>query len=159
MSSSVGDFVPTTSEEECAAKGKWGDDVQLPTTGSWNPPNSKGHGTWTSEDGKYSVQYKEGYPDFTTATGPVGSPIVKGKVEIEMDMGGNTSKDFTQADKAMREQHGSDWKRPAGYTWHHSEDGTTMVLVRRDVHDKSIARGGSGAAHSGGASIAKSPEF
>ncbi|OJT27351.1 hypothetical protein BO221_05060 [Archangium sp. Cb G35] len=147
------------SVEECAAKGKWGDDVQLPTTGSWKPPNSKGHGTWTSEDGKYTVEYEKGYPDFTRATGPAGTPIVKGKVEIEMDMGGKTSKDFSEADKAMRDVHGKDWKRSPGYTWHHSENGTSMVLVRKDVHDKSITRGGSGAAHSGGASIAKSPEF
>jgi len=147
------------SVEECAAKGKWGDDVQLPTTGKWNPPDSKGHGKWTSDDGKYTVEYKEGYPDFTTASGPAGAPIVKGKVEIEMDMGGKTRKDFDAADEAMRKTHGDNWTRPSGYTWHHSEDGVTMVLVRSDVHNKSISRGGSGAAHTGGASITKSPEF
>jgi hypothetical protein len=147
------------SVEECAAKGKWGDDVQLPTTGRWDPPNSKGHGKWTSDDGAYTVEYKEGWPDFTTATGPAGGPIVKGKVEIEMDLEGKTRKDFSAADEAMRKTHGDGWTRPKGYTWHHSEDGVTMVLVRSDVHDKSIVRGGSGAAHSGGASITKSPEF
>jgi len=54
-----------------------------------------------------------------------------------------------------------EWKRihgsapPQGYTWHHKEDGVTMELVRRDVHDKAQ----SGAAHAGGASIVKSQEF
>jgi len=147
------------SIEECAAKGKWGEGVQLPTTGKWDPPNSKGHGKWTSDDDKYTVEYKKGFPDFTTATGPPGSPIIKGKVEIEMDMNGKARKDFAAADEAMRKKHGDDWSPPDNYTWHHSEDGVTMVLVRSDVHDKSIVRGGSGAAHSGGASITKSPEF
>ena len=37
---------------------------------------------------------------------------------------------------------------------HHSEDGTSMELVRTDVHDKAQ----SGVAHTGGASIVKSEE-
>lgn len=141
------------SVQECAAKGKWGEGVQLPTTGKWNPPNSKGHGTWTSDDGKYSIEYKEGFPDFSTAKGPPGTPIMKGKVEIEMK--GNHTTDFTAADEAMRKIHGQDWKRPGNYTWHHHEDGVTMELVRKDVHNKAS----SGAAHTGGASITKSEEF
>lgn len=141
------------SVQECAKKGKWGDGIQLPATGKWSPPDSKGHGKWTSDDGKYSVEYREGYPDFSNAKGPAGSDIIKGKVEI--DMSGNRKADDRLADEAMRKIHGDDWSKPDGYTWHHNEDGTTMELVRRDVHDKAE----SGAAHAGGASLVKSEEF
>jgi A nuclease of the HNH/ENDO VII superfamily with conserved WHH len=131
------------SIEECARQGRWGS--QLPTTGTWKPANSKGHGVWTSDNGKYSVEYKEGWPDFSTAKGPPGAEVYRGKVEIEMT--GNNSKDFSAADKEWKRIH--DEARPDGYTWHHKDDGVTMELVRRDVHDKAM----SGAAHTGGASI------
>lgn len=144
------------SVQECALKGRWGDGVNLPSTGLWNPPDSKGHGKWTSKDGRYMVPYQEGYPDFTKATGPAGSPIVQDTVRIPM-VGENTA-DFRAADEAMKAKYGK-WSKPTGYTWHHAEDGVTMVLVRSDVHDKCIKRGGSGAAHGGGASIARSEEF
>lgn len=137
------------SVQECAKQGRWG--TQLPTTGTWQPKNSKGHGRWTSNDGKYSAEYKEGYPDFSTAKGPHGPEIFKGKVEIEMT--GKNSKDFSAADKEWERIHGE--PRPKDYTWHHSEDGTSMQLVRTDVHDKAQ----SGAAHAGGTSIVKSEEY
>jgi A nuclease of the HNH/ENDO VII superfamily with conserved WHH len=139
------------SIEECKAQGKWG--TQLPTTGKWEPPNSKGHGRWTSEDGAYSVEYREGYPDFSTAKGPpseLGAPY-RGKVEIEQT--GNNYQDFKAADAEWKRVTGQ--SKPEGYTWNHSEDGVTMELVRTDVHDRGI----SGAAHTGGASIVKSQEF
>lgn len=71
------------SVKECARKGEWGEGVQLPRTGKWEPPAGIGHGRWTSADSKYSVRYKEGYPDFSTATGPAGKPIHLGTVQIE----------------------------------------------------------------------------
>jgi len=139
------------SVQECAKLGKWGDNVQLPTTGSWKPPNSKGHGRWTSDNGKYSVEYNEGFPDFSTAKGTKGQEIYKGKVEIHMT--GNNREDFKAAKKEWIRLYGG--PPPKGYTWHHKEDGVTVELVRSDVHDKGI----SGAAHTGGASIVGKEEF
>lgn len=136
--------------------------TQLPTTGKWD--GQKGNSRWTSDDGKYSVDYKDGHPDFSTAKGFDGSPILKDRVDIEMT---GADSDFRQARDAMRDKTGNRFwpgteqnpsgraTAPDGYTWHHSDNGTTMELVRSDVHDKAI----SGAAHSGGASIVKSPEF
>lgn len=137
------------SVEECAKEGRWGS--RLPTTGTWTPKNAKGHGTWTSENGTYSVEYKEGYPDFSTAKAPRGAAVYKGKVEIEMT--GNNANDFRAADKEWERIHGE--QPPDGYTWHHSEDGTSMELVRSDVHDQAQ----SGAAHAGGASLVNSKEY
>ena len=137
------------SVQECAEQGRWG--TQLPTTGSWKPKNRKGDGRWTSDDGQYSLDYKEGYPDFSTAKGPPGKDVYKGKVEIEQT--GKNSADFKAADKEWERIHGE--PVPDGYTWHHNDDGVTMELVRRDVH----AKADSGAAHVGGASIVKSEEF
>lgn len=136
------------SVEECAKQGRWG--TQLPTTGSWNPPGAKGNGRWTSDDGAYSLNYRQGYADFSSATGPPGAAVYKGKVEIEM---AGTDADFARATKEWKRIHKSD--PPDGYTWHHNEDGVTMELVRFDVH----ARGTSGAAHTGGSSVTRSPEF
>ena len=123
----------------------------LPTKGKWK--GEKGNSRWTNDDDTVSLDYKEGYPDFTTSNPPSIYPKGDGKVEIEM-MGDRT--DFGAARKAMREKLGdSKWPgqggmdAPEGYTWHHVEDGATMQLVRTNVHDK--AR--SDVAHLGGASI------
>jgi hypothetical protein len=139
----------------CSAEQKWGS--QVPATGKWEGP--RGNSRWTSEDGKYSVDYKEGYPDFKTAKGPEGKPIVLDEVEIP-SMKGNHGSDFTDARRALKDKPGApDWPgnkaAPTGYTWHHHEDGVTMQLVRTDVHNKAS----SGAAHTGGASVVKDPVF
>ena len=137
--------------------------TQTPATGRWGPNGggAKGNSRWTSDDGSVSLDYKEGYPDFSTSKPPSLHTDGGGKVEIAME--GN-SKDFTAARNAMREKiDDPKWpgvkgkKAPNGYTWHHKEDGTTMELVRTDVHDKAV----SGAAHTGGASIVsgKDSEF
>jgi hypothetical protein len=124
--------------------------TQLPTTGSWK--GEKGNSRWTSDDGSVSLDYKEGYPDFSTSQPPSFYSKGGGTVEIEQ-MGKNS--DFTAARNAMRKKlndptwPGNRKNAPEGYTWHHKEDGVTMELVHRDVHDK----GRSGAAHSGGESI------
>ena len=130
--------------------------TQLPTGGSWKNKTGgigeKGNSRWTSEDGRVSLDYKEGYPDFATSDPPSIYPIGDGKVEIEMK-GDRT--DFNSAREAMRKKLGdNNWpnngdNKPKGYTWHHSEDGTTMQLVNRDIHAKTR----SGPSHIGGESI------
>ena len=147
----------------CSAEQKWGS--QLPTRGTWEPPGSRGNGKWTSTDGKYSMEYKEGYPDFSTATAPGmdKKPVILDRIELT-DMKGNHGSDMTAARDAMRQRTGdpkwpgNDKNEPPGYTWHHKEDGATMELVRTDVHKRSESDG-SGAAHTGGASIVKDKVF
>ena len=63
-------------------------------------------------------------------------------------MTGNNASDFSQANNAIGL---SGSKPPKGYTWHHMEDGKSMLLVRIDVHDCTLG----GFAHTGGASIVK----
>ncbi|MCU7850510.1 MAG: HNH endonuclease, partial [Candidatus Thiodiazotropha sp. (ex Lucinoma kastoroae)] len=126
---------------------KWG--TQLPRTGKFD--GERGNSKWTSEDGQYSMDYKEGYPDFKTATTPDGRPAVLREVEIPQK--GDYNTDF----KAANYEAGYD-KTPKGYTWHHKEDGVIMQLVDKKVHDRALNTG-SGAAHTGGASIVKDPQF
>ncbi len=125
----------------------------LPTTGKWK--GEKGNSRWTSEDGSVSVDYKNGYPDFSTSQ----PKSVMDSVEIPMK--GNDS-DFAAARDAMRKKLGDPkWPgkgggtKPEGYTWHHKEDGVTMELVSTKVHNKAE----SGAAHTGGASIVEDPAY
>jgi hypothetical protein len=109
--------------------------------GAW--AGEKGNSVFTPHGGK-PVQYKDGYPDF--------SPYSKKDVKIDMDLAGDRGKDFKAADEAMREAIGDpNWQRPKDMTWHHHEDGTTMQLVPRDVHDA--------AQHTGGVSVVTDPEY
>jgi A nuclease of the HNH/ENDO VII superfamily with conserved WHH len=89
-----------------------------------------------------------------------GKGGVDGEVEILMT---GKDADFTAARDAMRKKlKDNSWPepskysdRPDGYTWHHNENGATMQLVEKTMHDKAI----SGASHTGGASIVKSTQF
>lgn len=84
-----------------------------------------------------SVRFsKEGYPDFR--------PYAKKEVTIDNLNGG--AGDFYKANKEA----GYD-RTPEGYTWHHHEDGKTMLLVPTDLHSQ--------VRHSGGASILRSNEY
>jgi RHS repeat-associated protein len=74
---------------------------------------------------------KTGYPNF--------SPYAKIKVKVK-GLKGNTGSDFTASNKAAGIK-----KKPAGYTWHHVEDGKTMMLVPTDLH--------SAVKHTGGAAL------
>lgn len=86
-----------------------------------------------------SVDYKEGYPDFKTSRPSSIYPDGGGSVEIEMKGDNN---DCRAARDAMRKKLGDPkWPgngemEPKDYTWHHSEDGTTMQLVKSSVHNK-----------------------
>jgi hypothetical protein len=133
--------------QQPCGESKWG--TQLPKSGKFD--GERGNSKWTSDDGKYSIEYKEGYPDFKTATTPDGQPAVIKEVEITQT--GKPYDDF----KASNQLAGYD-KKPDGYTWHHKEDGVTMQLVRDDVHKRSTLTG-SGAAHTGGTSIVKDQQF
>jgi hypothetical protein len=70
--------------------------TQLPATGKWK--GEKGNSRWTSDDGSVSIEYKEGYPDFSTSQPSSLHPAGGGKVEIEMK-GDDT--DFTAARETL----------------------------------------------------------
>ncbi|MED0681367.1 HNH endonuclease, partial [Aneurinibacillus thermoaerophilus] len=71
---------------------------------------------------------KDGFPDF--------SPYAKVRVKID-GLKGNTGSDFTAANRAVGLK-----ETPKGYTWHHVEDGRTMMLVPTDLHQAVRHTGG-----------------
>ena len=81
------------------------------------------------------IPYRDGFPDF--------SRYQRDSVRIRMS---GTDADFDQADRL------SGWTRARrareGLTWHHHEDGTSMILVPSAVN--------AGARHDGGATLARS---
>jgi hypothetical protein len=74
----------------------------------------------------------DGYPDF--------SPYAIRIVEVEGMTG--EARDFRLADRAAGFNASN--PRPDGFTWHHHQNGTHMLLVPTDLHDA--------ISHSGGAS-------
>ena len=76
------------------------------------------------------VKFKEnGFPDFT--------PYSKAEVKLGR-LTGNYFKDAATANKAVGFK-----STPEGYVWHHVEDGKTMQLVPRDIHNATRHTGGS----------------
>jgi hypothetical protein len=71
----------------------------------------------------------DGYPDFRAAG------VVTHEVKIKMS--GKYEKDelLANAEAGLS-------KKPAGFTWHHHQDGTTMQLVPTDIHKKTGHTGG-----------------
>ena len=143
--------------------------TQSPKEG-WLKGSERGNGQWDpkksgltkdrineieSVTGGKPVKFKDGYPDYSDYTykakGADGRPV-DASVEIKLDPNGNREKDFAEARKAMAEKLGQDkFKEPKGWTWHHTEDGTTMELVPSKLHNN--------VPHSGGVSLAKDPSY
>lgn len=115
--------------------GKWSNSAD-PGNSDWipDPATERGKAVLGVTGGK-PVKFKDGYPDF--------SPYATKKVEI--DMQGDHYYDFKKANKAAG--YGDTATPPKGMTWHHHEDGTTMLLVPQDLNNK--------VSHTGGASIVK----
>lgn len=82
-----------------------------------------------------SVEYKNGFPDFS----PYYHPTVKPQ-EIKVHSPANSKADFKAANEKAGLNKNSNppvtniYDPPDGYTWHHYEDGKTMILVNRDIH-------------------------
>ncbi|MED0952083.1 HNH endonuclease [Bacillus mobilis] len=107
---------------------KWykkGGSISIDDNGTW---------TYTNKSG-VSVNYPNGYPDFT----PYMHLNVK-PVQIEVHSPKNNPKDFENANIAAKLTKDTDppildiRRPPEGYTWHHHEDGKTMMLVDEDIH-------------------------
>ncbi|MGG0656873.1 HNH endonuclease [Rummeliibacillus pycnus] len=98
--------------------------------------DSEGTWTYTNKSG-VSVRYPDGYPDFT----PFMHPNVK-PVKIEVNSPKNNPKDFENANIEAKLSKDTDppifdmRRPPIGYTWHHFQDGETMLLVEKDIHDE-----------------------
>ncbi|QLG39187.1 HNH endonuclease [Paenibacillus sp. FSL W7-1088] len=94
------------------------------------------NGTWTYTNKKgQSVSYPDGYPDFSEYYHPTVKPVT-----IEVTVPKNPQEDFKKANIEAKLNKDSDPpvpasnKPPEGYTWHHHEDGKTMILVDEDIH-------------------------
>jgi hypothetical protein len=112
--------------------------TRLPADGKW-VNGSKGHGEWIPDPtsarakeinkitGGKPIKYKDGYPDFSEYS----------QHTVKIDMKGNHGSDFTKANKAA----GLD-KTPEDMTWHHHQDGTTMQLIPKELHNNVPHTGG-----------------
>ena len=104
--------------------------------------DEKGVWTYTNKNG-VSVSYPNGYPDFSKYYHPDVKPV-----KIEYAKPKNYPKDYEAANteaglsKTSNPSVPEKNKPPEGYTWHHMEDGKTMVLVEKDVHDEFKHMGG-----------------
>lgn len=92
-----------------------------------------GNGTWTytNSDG-VSVCYSEGYPDFKRAGVVEDEYVVKDGYDTS-----NHTADIKKAQSAT----GLGGKG-SNQTWHHYEDGETLQLVPREIHEQFRHRGG-----------------
>lgn len=133
-------------DKAALAKGQqYGSTPKSGAAGQWNPPNGRGDGEWVPAPGsdladaikpKTSITYENGFPQFGDFSG--------GSVKIPLS--GNSDNDLKLADEMFRKQlKDPDWTRPAGTTWHHVEDGTTLQLVPSAVNGN--------ARHAGGAAL------
>ncbi|MCA0993481.1 HNH endonuclease [Guptibacillus hwajinpoensis] len=115
---------------------KWtkkGGTVRIDDNGIWVYTNKKGQ----------TVKYPNGYPDFTEYSHPTVKPV-----EIELANPTNRPMDYKNANIEAGLTKNSNPpvpaldKPPAGYIWHHHQDGKTMILVDKDIHREFTHAGG-----------------
>ncbi|MBD7964847.1 T7SS effector LXG polymorphic toxin [Fictibacillus norfolkensis] len=112
---------------------KKGGHVEIDENGTWIYTNKKGQ----------SVKYIDGYPDFTPYMHPTVRPV-----EINIASPTNRPLDYKEANLKAGLSKDSDPpvpafnKPPAGYIWHHHQDGKTMILVEKDIHREFTHSGG-----------------
>ncbi|KMJ59306.1 RHS-family protein [Bacillus sp. LL01] len=103
-----------------------------------------GEGTWiyTNKTG-VTINYPNGYPDFSQYAHPIVKPV-----EIQIAKPINRREDNKRANIIAGLNKDSNPPVPApnqppkGYTWHHHQDGKTMILVDRKVHAEFTHSGG-----------------
>ncbi|MEG2684603.1 MAG: HNH endonuclease, partial [Erysipelotrichaceae bacterium] len=92
---------------------------------------------------KNAVYYRDDFPDFYSYKHPNVNPV-----SIEIARPKNNPADFKAANEAAGLGPNSnppvfDMRNPPkGYTWHHMEDGKTMILVEENIHDTFRHKGG-----------------
>ncbi|MBU0632393.1 HNH endonuclease, partial [bacterium] len=110
-----------------------GEKVKVPTINGRTPINSK----YAGQTHPSGVQFnKQGFPDF--------SPYSKAEVNIN-GLTGNYVKDAAIANKVVGLK-----STPEGYVWHHVENGNSMQLIPRDIHNVVRHTGGSAVIRNGG---------
>ncbi|MBK9260030.1 MAG: HNH endonuclease [Polyangiaceae bacterium] len=92
--------------------------------------NADGTRTFTRKDGVAVTYDKHGYPDFSAYR----HPTVK---DVRIEFTGKYGPDKQRANAAAGIP-----KEPLDYIWHHHQDGKTMQLIRRDVHEEFFHTGG-----------------
>jgi len=104
--------------------------------------DEKGVWTYTNKSG-ISISYPDGFPDFSKYYHPNVKPV-----QIEYAQPKKYPKDYEAANteaglsKSSNPSVPEKNKPPEGYTWHHYQDGKTMVLVEKDIHDEFKHMGG-----------------
>ncbi|OPG95211.1 RHS-family protein [Chryseobacterium mucoviscidosis] len=115
---------------------KWydkGGTISVDENGTWTYTNKKGQ----------SVSYPDGYPDFSKYYHPTVEPV-----EIEFASPTNRPADYKAANaeagltKDSVPPVSKSNKPPKGYTWHHHQDGKTMILVEEKIHGEFTHSGG-----------------
>ncbi|MBC3930030.1 HNH endonuclease, partial [Undibacterium sp. CY21W] len=106
---------------------------EIPTIGGRVPINSR----YAGEAHPSGIEFnKQGFPDFGSVS----------KAQVRIDgLTGNYAKDAALANKAVGLS-----KTPSDYVWHHVEDGRTMQLVPKDVHNEVRHTGGAAVIRNGG---------
>jgi hypothetical protein len=74
-----------------------------------------------------------GYPDFE----PYAMTLPNGKKTVRIELTGDRAADFAAANRVAGLK-----QQPRNYTWHHVEDGGTMMLVPTDLHSQVAHTGG-----------------
>jgi hypothetical protein len=88
--------------------------------------------------GSQGLRIKDtGYPDFE----PYAMQLPNGKKSVRIDLTGSLRKDAAAANEAAGLK-----KPPKTHTWHHVEDGGTMMLIPSDLH-RSVAHSGGRASY------------
>lgn len=137
--------------EKACGELRWG--TRLPGKDKGDFIGDPGNSTWVSKDKTVTIEYKEGYPDFSTAKINGEPAVIK---EFEFPQKGNhSSVDITKANNRAGYS-AADYKEISEYyVWHHKEDGVTMQLVNRKAHDSALG----GGSHIGGSSIVNDAQF
>jgi hypothetical protein len=108
-------------------------EVEVPTINGRIPINSRYAGGTHPSGVPFTSQ---GFPDFSSVA----------KAEVKID--GLTGR--YRIDEAMANQSVGLPGTPSGYVWHHVEDGTTMQLVPKKIHNATKHTGGAAVIRNGG---------
>ncbi|MGH6613466.1 HNH endonuclease [Sphingomonas sp.] len=133
---------PSATWQKPTSQGAW---RNAPNPDKWRAqggtvtPRRGGGVTYENANGVKVNYNSRGYPDFKPHA--VDQTKLPGGFQNRPD-------DFRAANtQTGRSQYGS--KSPPNQTWHHHEDGTTMQLVPRDIHNQFTHAGGIAGTHGG----------
>ena len=130
---------PKNAKYKDSAKGFYKDIVGLPKKINGRVPiNAKYAGKTLNFTGKLKSKYPHGIP-YNAQGFPDFSRYIIKKVNLKNGFKGRTN-DFNLADKisGVSKQYRKDNK----LTWHHHENGKTMQLIKRELHEAARHNGG-----------------